>query len=62
MNIQLIQIEILNEIISYIDKGEIESARGTVIAMRDTLQEDIDKQESDIDIQLQLETESKFGK
>lgn len=61
-NIELIQIDILNEIISYIDKGQIESAKGTAISMRDTLQEEVDKAESDIDIQLQLENESKYGK
>jgi hypothetical protein len=30
--------------------------------MRDTLQEEVDKAESDIDVQLQLENESKYGK
>jgi hypothetical protein len=29
---------------------------------RDTLQDDVDKAESDIDIQLNLENESKYGK
>ena len=61
-NIELIQIDILNQIISNIDHGDLESARDTTIRMRDAIQEDVDRAESDIDIQLQLENESKFGK
>ena len=61
-NIELIQIEILNQIINEIDQEDLEAARNTAVKFRDTLQEDVDKAESDIDIQLQLETESKYGK
>jgi predicted amino acid-binding ACT domain protein len=61
-NIELIQIEILNQIISQIDHSDLEEARNTAVRFRDKLQEDVDKAESDIDIQLQLETESKYGK
>jgi hypothetical protein len=61
-NIELIQIEILNKVINEIDQGDLEAARDTAVQFRDTLQEDVDKAESDIDIQLQLETESKYGK
>jgi hypothetical protein len=61
-NIDLIQIDILNQIIASIDNDDLESARDTAIRLRDTLQEDVDRAESDIDIQLQLENESKFGK
>jgi hypothetical protein len=61
-NIELIQIEILNQIIREIDSEDIEAARNTTVQFRDKLQEDVDKTESDIDIQLQLETESKYGK
>jgi hypothetical protein len=61
-NIELIQIDILNQIIASIDNDDLESARDTAIRLRDTLQEDVDRAESDIDIQLQLENESKFGK
>ena len=61
-NIELIQIEILNQIINQIDQEDLESARDTAVRFRDKLQEDVDRAESDIDIQLQLETESKFGK
>ncbi len=61
-NIELIQIDILNQIISQIDHSDLEDARNTAVRFRDKLQEDVDRAESDIDIQLQLETESKFGK
>jgi len=61
-NIELIQIEILNQIIREIDNEDPEAARVIAVKFRDTLQEDVDKAESDIDIQLQLETESKYGK
>jgi hypothetical protein len=61
-NIELIQIDILNQIISQINNGDLINARNTAVKFRDKLQEDVDKAESDIDIQLQLETESKYGK
>jgi len=61
-NIELIEIDILNQIISQIDHGDLEEARNTAVRFRDKLQEDVDRAESDIDTQLQLETESKFGK
>lgn len=61
-NIELIQIDILNQIISNIDQGDLETARDVATRFRDTLQEDVDEIESDIDTQLQLENESKYGK
>ena len=61
-NIELIQIEILNQIINQIDQEDLESARDTAVRFRDKLQEDVDKAESDIDTQLNLENESKYGK
>jgi hypothetical protein len=61
-NIELIQIDILNKIINEIDQEDLEAARNTAVQFRDKLQEDVDRVESDIDIQLQLETESKYGK
>ncbi len=61
-NIELIQIDKLNQIIDNIDNGNLSTAKDTAIQMRDELQESIDKVESDIDIQLQLENESKYGK
>ena len=61
-NIELIQIDILNQIIGHIDSGDVETARDRAVKFRDTLQEDVDKTESDIDTQLNLENESKYGK
>ena len=61
-NIELIQIEILNQIINQIDQEDLEAARNTAVRFRDKLQEDVDKVESDIDTQLNLENESKYGK
>ena len=61
-NVELIQIDILNQIINEIDQEDLEAARNTAVRFRDKLQEDVDRTESDIDIQLQLETESKYGK
>jgi len=61
-NIELIQIDILNQIIGHIDSGDVETARDRAVKFRDTLQEDVDKAESDIDTMLQLENESKYGK
>jgi hypothetical protein len=61
-NIELIQIDILNQIINAIDTEDIDTARKTLVKFRDTLQEDVDKAESDIDVMLQLENESKYGK
>jgi len=62
VNIELIQIDILNQIINYIDSNDLKKARDKAVQFRDTLQEDVDKVESDIDIQLNLENESKYGK
>lgn len=61
-NIELIQIDKLNQIISYIDNGDLSTAKNIATQMKDELQESVDKVESDIDIQLQLENESKYGK
>ncbi len=61
-NIELIQIDIINQIISQIDHSDLEEARNTAVRFRDKLQEDVDKSESDIDTQLNLENESKYGK
>jgi hypothetical protein len=61
-NIELIQIEILNQIIREIDNEDLEAAKNTAVRFRDKLQEDVDSAESDIDVQLNLENESKYGK
>jgi len=62
INVQLEQIEKLNKIINSINKGDFATAEDVAIQIRNQLQEDIDKAESDIDIQLNLENESKYGK
>jgi len=62
LNVQLEQIEKLNKIINSINKGDFATAEDVAIQIRDQLQEDVDKAESDIDIQLNLENESKYGK
>ena len=62
INIQLEQIEKLNKIINSINTGDFATAEDIAVEMRDQLQEDVDKVESDIDIQLNLENESKYGK
>lgn len=61
-NIELIQIDKLNQIIDYIDNGDLATAKDTATQLRDELKESVDKVESDIDIQLNLENESKYGK
>lgn len=62
INVQLEQIEKLNKIINSINTGDFATAEDVAVQMRDQLQEDVDKAESDIDIQLNLENESKYGK
>jgi hypothetical protein len=62
INIQIEQIEKLNKIINSINTGDFATAEDIAVEMRDQLQEDVDKVESDIDIQLNLENESKYGK
>ncbi len=62
INVQLEQIEKLNKIIKSINTGDFATAEDVAVQMRDQLQEDVDKAESDIDIQLNLENESKYGK
>ena len=61
-NVELIQIDKLNQIIDNIDNKDLAAAKDIAVTMRDELQESVDKAESDIDIQLQLENESKYGK
>ena len=62
INVQLEQIEKLNKIIKSINTGDFATAEDVAVQMRDQLQDDVDKAESDIDIQLNLENESKYGK
>ena len=61
-NMQLITIDMLNRVIELIDEGNLKGAKMQAMILRDDLQEEVNKAESDIDIQLQLENESKYGK
>jgi hypothetical protein len=62
INITLEQIDILNEIIDAIDNNDSALAKDKAIVWRDDLQEEVDKAESDVDVQLQIDMESKWGK
>jgi len=62
INVMLQDIDKLNKIIDAIDSNDLATAKDTAIEWRDELQETADKVESDIDIQLNLEMESKWGK
>ena len=55
-------VDKLNKIIDAIDNKDYNTAKDTAIVWRDELQNEVDKVESDIDIQLNLEMESKWGK
>jgi hypothetical protein len=62
INLTLEQIDKLNEIIDAIDSNDSALAKDKALVWRDDLQEEVNKAESDIDVQLQLDTESKWGK
>ena len=62
INITLEQIDKLNEIIDAIDNKDSALAKDKAIFWRDNLQDEIDKAESDVDVQLQLDVESQWGK
>jgi hypothetical protein len=65
MNEQLILIEKLKSIQFTLDcdnPAKISLANEKISKLIDDLQEEFDKVESDIDVQLQLENESKYGK
>jgi hypothetical protein len=62
INITLEQIDKLNEIIDAIDNKDSALAKDKAIFWRDNLQDEIDKAESDVDVQLQLDMESQWGK
>ena len=62
INITLEQIDKLNEIIDAIDNNDSALAKDKAIVWRDDLQEEVDKAESDVDVQLQIDMESKWGK
>ena len=62
INITLEQIDKLNEIIDAIDNKDSALAKDKAIFWRDNLQDEIDKAESDVYVQLQLDMESQWGK
>lgn len=62
INLTLEQIDTLNEIIDAIDNKDSALAKDKAIVWRDNLQDEINKLESDVDVQLNLENESKYGK
>ena len=62
INLTLEQIDKLNEIIDAIDNKDSALAKDKAIVWRDNLQDEIDKAESDVDVQLQLDMESQWGK
>jgi hypothetical protein len=62
INITIEQIDKLNEIINAIDSNDSALAKDKALVWRDNLQEEVNKAESDVDVQLQLDTESKWGK
>lgn len=62
LNNTIEQIEKLNEVITDIDNIDLDSAIAKLKVMKSTLQEELDKADSDIDTQLTLENESQYGK
>jgi len=62
LNNTIEQIEKLDEVIDAIDNKDIDSAIDKLKVMKSTLQEELDKADSDIDTQLTLENESQYGK
>jgi hypothetical protein len=62
MNRQIEIIDNLNQIIDAIKDNKDDYALNVATTLRNEIKEEVEKQESDIDIQLQLENESKYGK
>ena len=60
----LIDNKLLSEHIKLLPKNDTKNIIKKVVEnkFRNTLQEDVNKAESDIDVMLQLENESKYGK
>jgi len=61
-NTQLDIIDKLNQIIDAIDDNRDDYARDYAVTLRDKIKEEVDRMESDIDVQLNIENESKYGK
>lgn len=62
VNELLDQIDKLNEINDSIDDMDYEGAKDKINVWKSDLQEKVDQIDSDVDTQLQLEMESKWGK
>jgi len=62
INVMLQDVDKLNKIIDAIDNKDYDTAKDTAIVWRDEVQNEVDKVESDIDTQLNLEIESGWGK
>lgn len=62
INVNLEYIDKLNTAIDKIDDKHYDDARDDLVTFRDELQEQVDKEESDIDVQIQLYNESIKGK
>lgn len=62
VNELLDQIDKLNEINDCIDDMDYEGAKDKINVWKSDLQEKVDQIDSDVDTQLQLEMESKWGK
>ena len=62
MNVQLFQIDDLNRIVKFIDENELEAAKTLAISMIKDLLKEVDLSQEDIDMNLFLEHESKYGK
>ena len=62
LNVMLQEVDKLNEIIDAIDSKDYNTAKDKAVVWRDELKDHVDKAESDIDVQLNLEMESKWGK
>jgi len=62
MNIQLFQIDDLNRIVKFIDENDLEAAKALAVSMIKDLLEEVDLSQEDIDMNLFLEHESKYGK
>ena len=61
-NRQLDIIDKLNQIIDAIKDNRDDYALNFATSLRNEIKEEVDEMESDIDVQLNLENESKYGK
>lgn len=62
INALIEKVDKINFIIDCIDDRNYDSAKDGAVTLRDEIQEEIDKIDSDVDVQLQLDMERKWGK